>query len=365
MPSVGGPVTNLVGLSAAQLSQGLTCGVLTCQPEDDVIPVYEEWTTLAPRLHNVPAYPFANQPILFGRKDIEEVVAGYDVVHIHMLWEHLHYQVAKACVRLGKPYVVTPCGLLLRYSMGKKHLKKALYWQLFGKYITDHAEVINFRTAIEQKDSYVSFPEGKVYILPAGISLPDEPDCGDRSGSGYLVTIGRIHPKKNIEAAIEALSQAKSYKGMLKIIGEGEPSYVASLKDLAKKLGVNDRVSFEGAIYGSEKFVALAGADACVLPSYSENFGSVVIESLAVGTPVICSDQIALAAFVEKHKLGTTLPVSRDAFSKAIDQLPIEEDRMTFRRRARSLVSEQYNWQSIAAKFGKLYESLLRSSVNQ
>src|SRR5207302_4948768 len=75
----------------------------------------------------------------------------------------------------------------------------------------------------------------------------------------------------------------------LRICGEGHKAYVDKLHKIATELGISNRVDFAGPVEGSRKSEAFFGADVCVVPSHSENFGLVVAESLAHGTPVIAS----------------------------------------------------------------------------
>ena len=63
--------------------------------------------------------------------------------------------------------------------------------------------------------------------------------------------------------------------------------YIGELRQLASRLGVTDNIRFIGGIYGDKKWELFRNADLFVLPTHSENFGIVVAEALACGTPVI------------------------------------------------------------------------------
>src|SRR5690554_3099654 len=107
--------------------------------------------------------------------------------------------------------------------------------------------------------------------------------------------LGRIHPIKNIDGLIKAVSQSeifKSEKVYLDIAGdydERDLEYLNSLKELVAKYNLNNKISFLGHVAGEDKEKLLANAYFLILPSHSENFGNVVIESLNQGTPVIAS----------------------------------------------------------------------------
>ena len=102
-----------------------------------------------------------------------------------------------------------------------------------------------------------------------------------------ILYVSRIHVKKGIELLIETAAgiseHLKDYE--IVIAGEGDADYVARLKAQAQNSLLNMR--FVGGVYGEEKWRLFQEADFFVLPTYSENFGYVIAEALACGTPVI------------------------------------------------------------------------------
>jgi glycosyltransferase involved in cell wall biosynthesis len=70
---------------------------------------------------------------------------------------------------------------------------------------------------------------------------------------------------------------------------EEEKVYLRQLKQKVRELKIEDGVRFLGGVYGMDKERLLADSLCNVLPSLSENFGNVVLESLAQGTPVIAA----------------------------------------------------------------------------
>ena len=85
----------------------------------------------------------------------------------------------------------------------------------------------------------------------------------------------------------------------LKIAGPGKRQYVEKIKLISSTLSLQ-RVEFSGPLYGEDKWNAYRNADLYILPSFSENFGMTVAESLSVGTPVITTKGTPWSGLVNK-----------------------------------------------------------------
>jgi glycosyltransferase involved in cell wall biosynthesis len=108
--------------------------------------------------------------------------------------------------------------------------------------------------------------------------------------------IGRLHRGKRIETAIEALAEVRKQVGnaRLLVIGDAgssdENTYKNELQQLASGLGLREAVTFTGFRAAEDMPAAIASLDVCVLPSESESFGMVLMESWAQGVPTVASD---------------------------------------------------------------------------
>ena len=106
-----------------------------------------------------------------------------------------------------------------------------------------------------------------------------------------LVFISRISPKKNLDYLLEALAQVHSPVS-LDIFGPaGDSIYFDKCLDLLRFLPVNVHVSFLGELNHADVSAAFGRFDLFAFPTRGENYGHVIHESLAAGTPVLVSDQ--------------------------------------------------------------------------
>jgi glycosyltransferase involved in cell wall biosynthesis len=104
--------------------------------------------------------------------------------------------------------------------------------------------------------------------------------------SPYVVYLGRLSPEKGIDTIIRAMSGVPDLE--LKIAGDGPQD--GEIRALSQKLGLT-RITFLGKVSGKNKWDLLRNATAAVVPSvWFENFPITILESMAVGTPVVASD---------------------------------------------------------------------------
>jgi glycosyltransferase involved in cell wall biosynthesis len=119
------------------------------------------------------------------------------------------------------------------------------------------------------------------------------------------------------------------------------------------------RVSFVGGIFGEEKSALLHSARLFVLPSYSENFGNVVAEAFAHGTPVITTNATPWTD-LDARGCGWSIAPNVEALSAALREamsLPDEAlDAMGLR--GREWMASMFSWTNIVVDFEALYEWL-------
>ena len=183
-----------------------------------------------------------------------------------------------------------------------------------------------------------------------------------REPSNYLLYVGRIHRKKAIDSLIKGLALSQEFLSsafVLRIAGTGDEHYVDGLKQLADDLGLSDKVEFIGHVEGAVKNKLYADAYWTFMPSHTENFGLVVLESLAQNTPVLASKESPWK-ILEDEKIGFWTDNSPETLAQKIDKIiamPAEEyDR--YRQRGRAFVEENFEVTRNIERWNDLYTSL-------
>ncbi|MDT8346091.1 MAG: glycosyltransferase, partial [Thermohalobaculum sp.] len=230
------------------------------------------------------------------RRWIGAHVRDYDLVHVHALFSHVSVSAALAARRAGVPYVIRPCGALTRYGMATKPLMKRVSLALFEARALRGAAAVQVTSEQERDEALELGVPMRPWLLPLGI---DDPGAGraerflarhpDACGRPRLLFLSRLHPKKNLEAAIDALALLGDGPAapVLIVCGEGEADYRRALAARAAGRGVAGRIVWAGFVTGADKADALAAGDLFVLPSFSENFGIAAVEALFAGLPCV------------------------------------------------------------------------------
>jgi glycosyltransferase involved in cell wall biosynthesis len=137
-----------------------------------------------------------------------------------------------------------------------------------------------------------------------------------------LLFLSRLHPKKGIDQLLRAFASLRSLHGsaVLVIAGDGEAGYVQSLKRMGSDLGLASLIRWTGPLYDMRKWVAFSSADLFVLPSHQENFGIVIAEALAVGTPVCTTTAVNTHELIERYGAGIVCNDGEDDLVRALEQ---------------------------------------------
>ena len=247
----------------------------------------------------------------------------FDAFVMHGIWTFPGIAVRLSALRAGKPYGNFIHGALdpwfdRQYPL--KHIKKQLYWPIQYAVLRDASAV--FFTAESERDlARTSYQPShwKSEIVSYGIDDPGvlESDCERQidafyrripqlRGRRYLLFLSRIHTKKGCDLLIKAFAAVASSQQDVDLViaGPDQEGMQAKLQRLSVSLGIAHRVHWPGMIHGDSKWGALRACEALVLSSHSENFGIAIVECLAVGRPVLISNQVNIWREIEQDRAG-------------------------------------------------------------
>lgn len=174
-----------------------------------------------------------------------------------------------------------------------------------------------------------------VVVVPHGVEPTigaDAPTAADlrrdyRLGDGDVLVFPAItHPHKGHRFLLEVMAMHWGNPDLRLVLLGSAGSVDAEVSDLIQSLGLADRVIRPGRVSDADRDGLIALASALVFPSEYEGFGAPAVEAMALGTPVICSDQPALAEVVDTA--GLVLPLDSDVWAGALDQVGAKRDEL-------------------------------------
>jgi glycosyltransferase involved in cell wall biosynthesis len=154
-------------------------------------------------------------------------------------------------------------------------------------------------------------------VIPNAIDIPKDRLVRNWRPDGRLrlAFLSRVHSNKGLDLLIPALAYLPDHVTLdISGDGDGDVAYVNSLYKTIADMGLTGRVTFHGHVDGAAKSAAFTGCDVFVLPTHSENFGIVVAEALAYGTPVITTRGVPWEG-IETEGCGRPSPGSRKPIS--------------------------------------------------
>ena len=155
---------------------------------------------------------------------------------------------------------------------------------------------------------------------------------------------------------LEAWRNCNTTGWSLEIAGNGNKNYISTLNETSQDL---NNVHFVGAKFGATKWDFLRSADVMVLPTYSENFGIVIAESLAVGVPVITTHGTPWED-LEIYQCGWWIDLSVINLENTLNQVfntPIKKLEI-MGKYGRKLTEDKYDIMALRKKMLDLYNNI-------
>ena len=372
LPAVryGGTIVSVHGLCRALAERGHDVHVFTTSvdgPADSPVPHGEPvardgvqvWyfrSSFLRRLYYAPSMAAA------ARLHVRE----FDVVHSHAMFLWPGWAVSRAARREAVPYVVSPRGMLEKALIEQKStLAKAALVAFIDRPVLQRAAAIHVTSAREADElARFGFDLPPIHEIPNGTdaravsheegSVP--PHVRDAAeGSPFGLFLGRVSWKKGLDRLISALPHAPGVRVVA--AGNDDEDYTPRMLALAARHGVADRIQFVGPVYGGAKSWLLSRASFLIVPSYSENFGNVVLEGLAHGCPALMTPEVGVGGIVRDYGAGVVADGTPEIFGRALLGMAAgQAERHDMGRRGLVLVEQQFGWPAVASRMETVYQ---------
>ena len=305
-----------------------------------------------------------------------ETLPRPDIIHVHGVWELFIHRV----VAWGKankiPIVLSPHGLLMPWRLRYKRLKKWLALACYQYRDLQRVSMFHATAASEVEAVRRLRLKQSACIVPLGVALPHKNEIRQISSRQHqgkrktLLFISRVHPTKGLINLVDAWVQLKKIGitntdrkiadgWCVLIAGPSEVNHADEVMMHAREKDVAKDFQMLGPVYGAAKDELYKNADLFVLPTFSENFGSVIIEALAWGCPVITTKGTPWQE-LEESECGWWIDIGVEPLVAVLQKAMTltDDERMQMGLNGRRLVEEKYSWATVSAKMLDGYKGL-------
>jgi glycosyltransferase involved in cell wall biosynthesis len=367
--NTGGPARSVTGLCSSLGKVGVGTFLLNncsdnnmsecVHPDFDVVKVLSVANMRIPILNR--QYPLRYYKTL-KKLHAEENI---QLIHDHGLWLPCNHGASVSAHRLGLPLVISPRGMLEPWALNFKKWKKKCAWWLWvrsdlnrgsGFCATSEQEALNIRK--------LGFKQ-PIAVIPNGVTLPEPINFPLKSDKSCRIALflSRIHPIKGILQLLEAWAKLRPLDWQLMIAGPDEGGHAAEVADHITLYGLEGSVRLIGSVDDDAKWRLYQQSDLFLLPTFSENFGIVVAEALAAGTPVITTKGAPWQSLVDNN-CGWWIDIGVEPLVQALGEAIAlsDETRIAMGARGRNFVELTFAWEAIAGKMKAYYLWLLNQS---
>ena len=343
-PCVGGVEQNVLDICLQLRKRGYIADVLCLNksPDGKKLPEKSVYKNI-----NIFRLPFIDLKYYKITKIFLGLLKDYDVVHVHGLGYFSDLLALTKWIH-KKPLVLSTHGGI--FHTGSLGPAKKIY---FNKIQKMHLKRFDKIVAVSKEDEKLFsriVPKGKLALISNGIDYEKYSALAKaKKNPNLFVTIGRISKNKRLDNLIKAFSYlAKENRSRkLYIIGEDFDNLVPDLRYLVKKLNIWKNVIFTGKVTESKKIKFLKSAGYFLSASEYEGFGISVLEAIAAGCVPLLNSIQPFRSMAGNNLVDYS---NTEAASKKIKLLA--------RLKINKNIAKKYDWETIAVKWEKLYNSL-------
>lgn len=346
---------------------------------------------LVPRLA---AFPDIEVHLFLHRNQLEQFYPIDENIRVHLFrfaqnhlatltWEQVAVPVLTRS--MGADIVFSPANygpvfaknhvILLRNAVSvflvEGSLKGKVYW--LGVGLATFASVLTARCALAVSEfarreltfGLAQFIGGKVSVVPHGTSFAAPPGGRPARQSGDLLAVSDIYVQKNYHTLFRAFAILhRRYPDLnLRIAGETiDHGYMKRIRGIAEQLGLEKNIRFLGRVGIEELGHLYRECRVFVFPSLVETFGNPLLEAMATGASIACSNSAAMPEIIGN---GGVLfdPRNADDMAEKIASL-LDSEKLCEEVSARAVDrARTYTWENTAANIRRLFRAIVFSDA--
>jgi glycosyltransferase involved in cell wall biosynthesis len=208
---------------------------------------------------------------------------------------------------------------------------------------------------------YYDLPKSKIHIVPLGVDSEFFALSKSRRPERFLLAVSTLHPHKNLDGLLRAFAQFRANHSEFRLVVCGMRGFFSGpLHELRRSLALEEAVEFPGWIPREQVYDLYSRAWAFIYPSKFEGFGLPVLEAMAAGVPMACSNIEPLATTVGDAAL-TFDPSDPAAIARAITRIADDDSLRARLAEDGPLRAAAFSWRATAGGTLAALRSITRS----
>jgi rhamnosyl/mannosyltransferase len=252
-------------------------------------------------------------------------------------------------------------------AISERAFRKLAYFLIDVPCLRSVDQVIAVSPALRDEARRLGTAESRAMFIPNAVEIPLLHDRkAATSGRGrYGLFVGQLVPRKNVELLVEAAKRLADVDVSLMVVGDG-PARLR-LVELARRLGVEEKVSFTGYVNEDALSGYYRAAGFFVLPSVAEGLSLSLFEAMSYGLPAIASRLNVYEGLLQEG-VNCLLFNAGDVgeLEKLIRQVDSDHNLANkIAENATSLVRSRFSWQAVSKQVLAVYEQLLAENARE
>jgi glycosyltransferase involved in cell wall biosynthesis len=283
-----------------------------------------------------------------------------DALHAHFVYPD-GYAAARLSEEIGVPFFVTEHAFWSPGMDAHPRVRDKAIWTSSGA-----ARVVAVSEALRRSIVESGCDPDRVIVIPNGVDVSTFSRGGnpETAGALSLLYVGWLTYHKGLDVLVRAMPSILRGRSDARLTVVGESLFRTQrrqerrIRALAEELGVASRIRFAGGMSPPEVAREMNAAALVVVPSRRESFGTVIVEAMACGKPVVATESGGPVDLITPEVGLIVPPGDPEALAAAVVEVARNRNRYDARR-IRSRAVESYSWPVVAERIASLYRQSL------
>lgn len=287
-----------------------------------------------------------------------KIINNCDIIHLFGGWTPFYIKLNYIALKFKKKIIIHTMGFFEEYSLSQKRIKKFIALKIFQERFLKKANLIHCASKKEVNSLKIINKNLKTVILPFGVNNNFINMKVNYTLKKKALFFSRLAKKKGLDMLIKSWVKINNKDWTLDIVGSGNKTYYSNL------VQKNVKINFLKPIFSTnQKKKLFSKYDFFILPSINENFGFVILESLARGLPVLTTTGTPWS-IIESSNAGWVINFSDLELKIILNQIfDIRVYKLKMMRKNSIKLAKKFESKRVFKKYIFVYKKLL-SEVN-